>query len=126
MDAVAEVVLAFELVDSRGGRVADTGAVDCDEHQQYGWCNCPLRTGANRSRCNGCRLSIDDALRPVGVQTLVGIRLPRLVGSRGDLPVRAAREGDVVIAGSMIPPRFPQPSPRLTWRAWVDHARCGS
>ena len=115
MDAVAEVMLAFELVDSRGWtgprtpvqsiamNISSAGAVLGEPVAD--WRELDLAAAE-------CRLSIDDAWVASGWGSDVGGHPVAPVGWLAGRLARQGstlREGDVVITGSMIPPQFPQP-----------------
>ncbi len=115
MDAVSEVMLAFELIDSRGWtgprtpvqsiamNISGAGAVLGEPVAN--WRELELATAE-------CRLSIDGAWVASGWGSDVGGHPVSPVGWLAGRLARQGetlREGDVVITGSMIPPQFPQP-----------------
>lgn len=115
LDAVAEVMPAFELVDSRGWagprspvqsiamNISGAGAVLGDPVAN--WRELDLAAAE-------CRLSFDGAWAASGWGSDVGGHPVLPVGwlaGRLTRQGQGLRKGDVVITGAMIPPQFPQP-----------------
>tara|TARA_B100000519_G_scaffold176042_1_gene164982 strand:- start:202 stop:984 length:783 start_codon:yes stop_codon:yes gene_type:complete len=115
MDAVAEVMLAFELIDSRGwaGPRSPVQSISMNISGAGAVLGAPVRDWQTLDLAAAeCRLSFDNAWAASGWGSDLGGHPVLPVGwlaGRLARQGRGLKAGDVVITGSMIPPQFPQP-----------------